>query len=453
MSEMQEEMERRRRATSIKSARRTVEEDDDELTSSSLRNFEVFPGMNKFLCGGRLVAGPSLKPVWITTGLIVVPSSFFMAFPGMDSVDRAGGWFALGSVASLALLSVCSLWRTALMDPGIVPRNEALDEQTREGATPTNLAHAVVHGRSFKLKYCHTCDIYRPPRTVHCGECDNCVSEFDHHCPWIGTCVAKRNYRSFCTFVTLLALLIVDIFSFCIINMAELTAEFEDEGRSHADAFLAMLHRQCASFILVFIAFAAACFVWGLFGFHIYLTMAGQTTYEHFKHDYGRGSPYSYGRCKNFLWLCCSSQSLSLIRATEEASRYPEWDKGIVEMSVEEMKQISIHHRLVQAPDKGVGEGKGQGDTKTNGGKPEDIKRAPPPEYYDSDPDVAGCEQELAVQDSESDSHSGQTSDVAYVDEVVMEIPMLQGGGEASLASLLPEADLAAAIEQATKFM
>ena len=46
-------------------------------------------------------------------------------------------------------------------------------------------------------KYCTVCNIEQPLRTKHCSSCKRCVSTFDHHCPYIGNCVAERNRRLF----------------------------------------------------------------------------------------------------------------------------------------------------------------------------------------------------------------------------------------------------------------
>lgn len=51
------------------------------------------------------------------------------------------------------------------------------------------------------VKYCGSCTIYRPPRTVHCYTCEVCIERLDHHCPWLGGCIGKRNYYVYLLYI------------------------------------------------------------------------------------------------------------------------------------------------------------------------------------------------------------------------------------------------------------
>lgn len=135
-------------------------------------------------------------------------------------------------------------------------------------------------GRIFRQKFCKTCLIFRPLGCSHCHECNNCVERYDHHCPWLGNCIGKSNYKYFFLFLTSLNLLTFYTLSLCLskadiaINLkkevcilfikAENFKEFLNKEYPVSIIFsislivyIIYLHRSCCSLLLyIFIIFS-----------------------------------------------------------------------------------------------------------------------------------------------------------------------------------------------------
>ena len=64
----------------------------------------------------------------------------------------------------LTVLVMVSLGVLALKDPGVVPLSS---EPVGELST-----------------FCEKCESYRPQGAIHCNDCNVCIEDYDHHCPW-----------------------------------------------------------------------------------------------------------------------------------------------------------------------------------------------------------------------------------------------------------------------------
>jgi len=116
----------------------------------------------------------------------------------------------------------------------------------------------IVNGRLTKIKYCSACDIYRPPRTIHCGTCGCCIERLDHHCPWIGTCVGKRNYKYFISFLWSVFLLVLFAIVFCSVHI---TLDLAPGDSSFTI-------NQILSIVILTLVSSLGIFVFFLFGYH-----------------------------------------------------------------------------------------------------------------------------------------------------------------------------------------
>lgn len=137
--------------------------------------------------------GPDWCCSFVTITLILIPSFFALCFaaPFLGLLAELTGLVSF--VACLGSFMV-----TAFSDPGILKKQaiEALDRDFEEN--PTRVTR--------KGLFCNRCNIYRPYTAVHCYDCDACIEEYDHHCPWTGHCIGKGNLQWFYSFLLTLVL-------------------------------------------------------------------------------------------------------------------------------------------------------------------------------------------------------------------------------------------------------
>ncbi|XP_023189367.1 palmitoyltransferase ZDHHC5-like isoform X1 [Xiphophorus maculatus] len=234
-------------------------------------------------------------PVAAATFFLVGSTTLFFCFtcPWLSEQFSVAVPIYNGVIFLFVLANFCM---ATFMDPGIFPRADE-DEDKEDDFRAPLYKTVEIRGIQVRMKWCSTCRFYRPPRCSHCSVCDNCVEEFDHHCPWVNNCIGRRNYRYFFLFLLSLTAHIMAVFGFGLLFIL-----YHRQNINHLHAIVTLAVMCVAGLFLIPVA--------GLTGFHVVLVARGRTTNEQVTGKFRGGvNPFTNGCWRNVSHVLCSSQA------------------------------------------------------------------------------------------------------------------------------------------------
>lgn len=211
---------------------------------------------------------------------------------------------------------------TCFLDPGYVPLNTQLPsspslslsddesqidididlEEGNEETSNSDSSKLLKRKRKKDLrKKCGFCDIKQPLRAKHCHDCDRCVRRFDHHCPWLETCIAEKTHRFFLIFLYLMSISII------------WSAHIAWRALVYKSTWSAWFHINWILLLDLLVLLIGAFTTIILCMFHTHLMCINATTWEvvsrerigYLKHLDMEINPFHEGYCKNiFVFLC-----------------------------------------------------------------------------------------------------------------------------------------------------
>ena len=297
----------------------------NEENKKLILNRKSWSGDIYFKLWGNMLLGPcSFRPTLLSFCAISIPVFLFMIF-NSDFISKRISAFIPIFIFLLYSFTIYLLIKVSFSDPGILlrfPLKKNIIEDKKD-------RRIFQLGYIQKYKFCSSCMIMRPLRSTHCGDCNNCVEKFDHHCPWIGSCVGKRNYKYFFGFLLNLNILLCLIIIFCLYNIFKRITEIKHSKnitRLNRNNIISYSFTDVImSIYLIIFEGISMIFVTGLFIYHYKLTKRNMTTKEEIKSFFEnpQGNPYSKNN-KNL------NMNLSLFPLKQKMSLLDIFKKGFL---------------------------------------------------------------------------------------------------------------------------
>ena len=258
----------------------------DPETQKLINDRKKWKGSNYFPMKGRFLEGPcSFRPTLMTFCSISVPVFLFIFF-NFEFIKKELTIIIPIIIILLYLSIIIFILIATFIDPGIIRRYPL----EKDGMKIFKEKKIFQLGNIFSYKYCKTCNIIRPNRSTHCFDCNNCVERLDHHCPWIGNCAGKRNYKYFFIFLLLLNILTILLIILCIFHIVK---KIKDQIKENDNLSLenkiiniaaySMCNIIISLYIIIYCALSMT-FTTSLLIFHIRLIYSNTLTKESLKH-------------------------------------------------------------------------------------------------------------------------------------------------------------------------
>lgn len=272
--------------------------------------------------------------------LISTSSSYFtLVLPeyiNLVGLDNLHIFITVVSVHSVLFLFVLLNFSIAtFMDPGRFPKVDIKDVIEDNGNHQSgSYKNVLINDINVRMKWCTTCQFYRPPRSSHCGVCNACIDTMDHHCPWVCNCIGRRNYKYFLNFLISLTIHMTIILSLCVTLVV-----FNKEDLTRIPIIISM-------FLIVIVGIFIIP-IGGLAGFHLVLVSRGRTTNEQVTGKFRTGvNPFDVGCCTNWRSIICSSIVPSYIRYRRNKNQEKEYldTRLILKVEVEQKNKEKLRN-------------------------------------------------------------------------------------------------------------